>query len=63
MPQLSYTIVGVGRKYASATFLDEILGRRRSGQCNSNDGGRGSYGEEPSRHFLGIVTRPCGSGS
>jgi hypothetical protein len=63
MPQLSYTIVGVRRKYASATFLDEILGRRRSGQCNSNDGGRGFYGEEPSRQFLGIVTRPCGSGS
>jgi hypothetical protein len=63
MPQLSHTIVGVGRKHASATFVDEILGRRRSGRCTSNAGGRGFYGEEPSRHLLGIVTRPCGSGS
>lgn len=62
MPQLSNTIVGVGRKHASGTSLDEILGRRRSGQCNSNDGGRGCYGEEPGRHFLGIVSRPRFSG-
>jgi hypothetical protein len=63
MPQLSHTIVGVGRKHASGTFLDEILARGRSGLCNSNDGGRGSHGEEPGRHFLGIVTGRCGSGS
>ena len=63
MPQLSHTIVGVGRKHASAAFVYEIVGRRRSGRCNSNAGGRGFYGEEPSRHLLGIVTRPCGSGS
>ena len=56
--------------------FDEILGRiqergleywadpykRRSGEFNTNDGGRGVYWEDPSGHFLEIITRPYGSG-
>lgn len=36
--------------------------RRREGETNTNDGGRGVYWEEPSGHFLEIITRPYGSG-
>jgi catechol 2,3-dioxygenase-like lactoylglutathione lyase family enzyme len=57
--------------------FDEIFGRirergltywadpakRRPGEINTNDGGRGVYWEEPSGHFLEIITRPYGSGS
>lgn len=38
-------------------------GRRRHGKTNTNDGGRGVYWEDPSGHFLEIITRPYGSGS
>jgi hypothetical protein len=31
------------------------------GEINTNDGGRGVYWEEPSGHFLEIITRPYGS--
>jgi catechol 2,3-dioxygenase-like lactoylglutathione lyase family enzyme len=37
-------------------------GRRRAGEVNTNDGGRGVYWEDPSGHFLEIITRPYGSG-
>jgi catechol 2,3-dioxygenase-like lactoylglutathione lyase family enzyme len=37
-------------------------GKRRAGQTNTNDGGRGVYWEEPGGHFLEIITRPYGSG-
>ncbi|MGH2651681.1 MAG: VOC family protein [Actinomycetota bacterium] len=37
-------------------------GRRRPGEFNTNDGGRGVYWEDPSGHFLEIITRPYGSG-
>src|SRR4051794_15607775 len=37
-------------------------GRHRPGETNTNDGGRGEYWEEPSGHFLEIITRPHGSG-
>ena len=37
-------------------------GRRRSGEINTNDGGRGVYWEDPSGHFLEVITRPYGSG-
>ena len=37
-------------------------GRQRPGETNTNDGGRGVYWEEPSGHFLEIITRPYGSG-
>ena len=36
--------------------------RRRPGEFNTNDGGRGVYWEDPSGHFLEIITRPYGSG-
>ncbi len=36
--------------------------RRRPREINTNDGGRGVYWEEPSGHFLEIITRPYGSG-
>jgi len=56
--------------------FDEIFGRirdralpywadpmkRRPGEFNTNDGGRGVYWEDPSGHFLEIITRPYGSG-
>jgi hypothetical protein len=32
------------------------------GQINRNDGGRGVYFQDPSGHFLEIITRPYGSG-
>ena len=38
-------------------------GKRRPGEVNTNDGGRGVYWEDPSGHFLEIITRPYGSGS
>jgi len=34
--------------------------KRRPGEHNTNDGGRGVYWEEPSGHFLEIITRPYG---
>ncbi len=37
-------------------------GRSRPGEYNTNDGGRGVYWEDPSGHFLEILTRPYGSG-
>jgi catechol 2,3-dioxygenase-like lactoylglutathione lyase family enzyme len=59
------------------TEFDEILGRirtrgltywadpnrRRPGEINTNDGGRGVYWKDPSGHFLEIITRPYGSGT
>lgn len=39
-------------------------GKRRPGEINHNDGGRGVYWEEPGGgHFLEIITRPYGSGA
>jgi hypothetical protein len=35
-------------------------GKRRQGEYNTNDGGRGVYWEDPSGHFLEIITRPYG---
>ena len=37
-------------------------GRRKPGEINTDDGGRGLYWEEPSGHFLEAITRPYGSG-
>jgi catechol 2,3-dioxygenase-like lactoylglutathione lyase family enzyme len=56
--------------------FDEIFGRirdrglpywadpfkRQPGEFNTYDEGRGVYWEEPSGHFLEIITRPYGSG-
>jgi catechol 2,3-dioxygenase-like lactoylglutathione lyase family enzyme len=36
--------------------------RRRPGEFNTNDGGRGVYWEDPNGHLLEIITRPYGSG-
>ena len=38
-------------------------GRHRPGEINGHDGGRGVYFEDPSGHFLEIITRPYGSGN
>jgi catechol 2,3-dioxygenase-like lactoylglutathione lyase family enzyme len=35
----------------------------RPGEINTNDGGRGTYFEDPDGHNLEILTRPYGSGS
>ncbi len=37
-------------------------GRKHPGDINTRDGGRGVYFEDPSGHFLEILTRPYGSG-
>jgi catechol 2,3-dioxygenase-like lactoylglutathione lyase family enzyme len=37
--------------------------RSRPGEINHNDGGRGVYFQDPSGHFLEILTRPYGSGA
>ena len=37
--------------------------RRRPGEFNTNDGGRGVYWEDPNGHILEIITRPYGSGT
>jgi catechol 2,3-dioxygenase-like lactoylglutathione lyase family enzyme len=36
--------------------------RGDEGQINHNDGGRGFYFQDPSGHFLEVLTRPYGSG-
>ena len=35
-------------------------GRRRAGELNTHDGGRGVYFDDPSGHLLEIITRPYG---
>ncbi|MBY5162057.1 VOC family protein [Salsipaludibacter albus] len=37
-------------------------GKRRPGQINRHDGGRGVYWDDPDGHVLEIITRPYGSG-
>ena len=36
--------------------------RRRPGEFNTNDGGRGVYWEDPNGHLLEIITVPYGGG-
>lgn len=36
--------------------------KRRPGEINRNDGGRGVYFDDPNGHLLEILTRPYGSG-
>lgn len=36
--------------------------RHRPGEVNRNDGGRGTYFQDPEGHLLEIITRPYGSG-
>ena len=54
-------ILGRIRQRGLAYWADP--GRRHPGEINTNDGGRGVYWEDPSGHFLEIITRPYGSGS
>lgn len=35
--------------------------RKRPGEINGNDGGRGVYFEDPNGHLLEVITRPYGS--
>jgi catechol 2,3-dioxygenase-like lactoylglutathione lyase family enzyme len=37
-------------------------GQHQSFRINHNDGGRGTYFEDPNGHLLEIITRPYGSG-
>ena len=37
-------------------------GKALAGQLNTRDGGRGVYFDDPSGHYLEILTRPYGSG-
>ncbi len=37
--------------------------KRRPGEINTNDGGRGVYFEDPDGHLLEVLTRPYGSGT
>jgi catechol 2,3-dioxygenase-like lactoylglutathione lyase family enzyme len=37
--------------------------KRRPGEINHNDGGRGVYFPDPDGHFLEVITRPYGSGA
>lgn len=37
--------------------------RKKAGEINRNDGGRGIYFESPDGHLLEVLTRPYGSGS
>ena len=37
--------------------------RRRPGEINRNDGGRGVYFPDPDGNFLEVITRPYGSGA
>jgi len=54
-------IFGRIRERGLAYWADPF--RRHPGETNTNDGGRGVYWEDPSGHFLEIITRPYGSGS
>jgi catechol 2,3-dioxygenase-like lactoylglutathione lyase family enzyme len=36
--------------------------KRKAGQINTHDGGRGVYWNDPNGHMLEIITRPYGSG-
>jgi extradiol dioxygenase family protein len=37
--------------------------RRRPGEINQNDGGRGVYFSDPDGHYLEVITRSYGSGA
>ncbi len=62
--ELNHTIVRVRDKRESARFLAEILGLADPVPFGPFlAGGRGVYWEDPSGHFLEIITRPYGSGN
>jgi len=51
-----------GRIQAQALPYWADPARRRPGEINHNDGGRGVYFPDPDGHLLEIITRPYGSG-
>ncbi|MFE6623507.1 VOC family protein [Streptomyces sp. NPDC008086] len=54
------TIFGRIREAGLTYWADPY--HRRAGEINHNDGGRGTYFEDPNGHNLEILTRPYGSG-
>ncbi|SEC51874.1 MULTISPECIES: VOC family protein [unclassified Streptomyces] len=54
------TIFGRIQKAGLTYWADPY--HRRPGEINRNDGGRGTYFEDPNGHNLEILTRPYGSG-
>jgi catechol 2,3-dioxygenase-like lactoylglutathione lyase family enzyme len=54
------TIFGRIQQAGIAYYADP--GHRQAGRINHNDGGRGTYFEDPNGHNLEIITRPYGSG-
>lgn len=50
-----------GRIRARALPFWADPGKRRPGEINTHDGGRGMYFEDPNGHVLEILTRPYGS--
>jgi catechol 2,3-dioxygenase-like lactoylglutathione lyase family enzyme len=50
----------LGRIQAAALPYWADPGRRRPGEINHNDGGRGVYFPDPDGHFLEVITRPYG---
>ncbi|GHH86567.1 VOC family protein [Streptomyces capitiformicae] len=49
-------------KAAGLTYWADPF-HRRTMEINRNDGGRGTYFDDPNGHNLEIITRPYGSGS
>jgi catechol 2,3-dioxygenase-like lactoylglutathione lyase family enzyme len=54
------TIFGRIREAGLTYWADPY--HRRAGEINHNDGGRGTYFEDPNGHNLEILTKPYGSG-
>ncbi|KUN26175.1 bleomycin resistance protein [Streptomyces antibioticus] len=54
------TIFGRIEKRGLAYWADPF--HRQRGEINHNDGGRGTYFDDPNGHNLEILTRPYGSG-
>ncbi|MEU8751167.1 VOC family protein [Streptomyces chartreusis] len=54
------TIFGRIREAGLTYWADPY--HRRPGEINHNDGGRGTYFDDPNGHNLEILTRPYGSG-
>ncbi|WP_432196429.1 VOC family protein [Streptomyces sp. bgisy027] len=54
------TIFGRIREAGLTYWADPY--HRRPGEINRNDGGRGTYFDDPNGHHLEILTRPYGSG-
>ena len=50
------------RSAIAASSIGPIREARGPGEINHNDGGRGVYFQDPSGHYLEILTRPYGSG-